>query len=36
MKLDYKMLHAHAPDIQLVVIISMWWIAYFWIINHRL
>jgi hypothetical protein len=23
MKLDYKMLHAHAPDIQLVVIISM-------------
>jgi hypothetical protein len=22
MKLDYKMLHAHAPDIQLVVIIS--------------
>ncbi len=22
MKLDYKMLHAHAPDIQLIVIIS--------------
>jgi hypothetical protein len=32
------MLHAHAPDIQLVVIISQQVTtqAHFWLINHRL